>query len=397
MTAALEAFRTEVRGWLEANAPEGLRGTRKGRFDGYWGGRRGKPTADEAVWLERMLSRGFTAPMWPKEYGGAGLTKDEALVLDQELIRLAMPPAVVGFGLTMLGPTLLHFGNAEQKAEHLPAIVDGRVRWSQGYSEPGAGSDLASLQMKAVQEGDEFVVTGQKIWTSHADKSDWIFCLVRTDPSAKKQQGISFLLIDLQSRGVSSRPISLISGSSPFCEVFMDEVRVPARNLVGKLNEGWTIAKALLGFERTMIGDAIGGQMAQAESLLVASAREQYGVADGAPLDPLNRDAIARIAMDEKAFSLVRERIRQTAESGKTPGPESSITKAYGADLKQRRYELAMRLLGPEAVGWEGAPFDQTGLDTGREWLRARANSIEGGSSEIQLNVIAQHVLGLPK
>lgn len=397
MTAALEAFRTEVRGWLEANAPEGLRGTRKGRFDGYWGGRRGKPTADEAVWLERMLSRGFTAPMWPKEYGGAGLTKDEALVLDQELIRLAMPPAVVGFGLTMLGPTLLHFGNAEQKAEHLPAIVDGRARWSQGYSEPGAGSDLASLQMKAVQEGDEFVVTGQKIWTSHADKSDWIFCLVRTDPTAKKQQGISFLLIDLQSRGVSSRPISLISGSSPFCEVFMDEVRVPARNLVGKLNEGWTIAKALLGFERTMIGDAIGGQMAQAESLLVASAREQYGVADGAQLDPLNRDAIARIAMDEKAFSLVRERIRQTAESGKTPGPESSITKAYGADLKQRRYELAMRLLGPEAVGWEGAPFDQTGLDTGREWLRARANSIEGGSSEIQLNVIAQHVLGLPK
>lgn len=397
MTAALEAFRTEVRGWLEANAPEGLRGTRKGRFDGYWGGRRGKPTADEAVWLERMLSRGFTAPMWPKEYGGAGLTKDEALVLDQELIRLAMPPAVVGFGLTMLGPTLLHFGNAEQKAEHLPAIVDGRVRWSQGYSEPGAGSDLASLQMKAVQEGDEFVVTGQKIWTSHADKSDWIFCLVRTDPTAKKQQGISFLLIDLQSRGVSSRPISLISGSSPFCEVFMDEVRVPARNLVGKLNEGWTIAKALLGFERTMIGDAIGGQMAQAEELLVTSAREQYGVAEGAALDPLTRDAIARIAMDERAFGLVRERIRQTAESGKTPGPESSITKAYGADLKQRRYELAMRLLGPEAVGWEGAPFDQTGLDTGREWLRARANSIEGGSSEIQLNVIAQHVLGLPK
>ena len=397
MTAALEAFRTEVRGWLEANAPEGLRGTRKGRFDGYWGGRRGKPTADEAAWLERMLTRGFTAPMWPKEYGGAGLTKDEALVLDQELIRLAMPPAVVGFGLTMLGPTLLHFGNADQKAEHLPAIVDGRVRWSQGYSEPGAGSDLASLQMKAVQEGDEFVVTGQKIWTSHADKSDWIFCLVRTDPTAKKQQGISFLLIDLQSRGVSSRPISLISGSSPFCEVFMDEVRVPARNLVGKLNEGWTIAKALLGFERTMIGDAIGGQMAQAEELLVASAREQYGVAEGAALDPLTRDAIARIAMDERAFGLVRERIRQTAESGKTPGPESSITKAYGADLKQRRYELAMRLLGPEAVGWEGAPFDQTGLDTGREWLRARANSIEGGSSEIQLNVIAQHVLGLPK
>jgi alkylation response protein AidB-like acyl-CoA dehydrogenase len=220
---------------------------------------------------------------------------------------------------------------------------------------------------------------------------------VRTDATAKKQQGISFLLIDLQSRGVSSRPISLISGSSPFCEVFMDEVRVPARNLVGKLNEGWTIAKALLGFERTMIGDAIGGQMAQAESLLLASAREQYGVAEGEPLDALSRDAIARIAMDERAFGLVREHIRQTAESGKTPGPESSITKAYGADLKQRRYELAMRLLGPEAVGWEGAPFDQTGLDTGREWLRARANSIEGGSSEIQLNVIAQHVLGLPK
>jgi len=382
------AFRDEVRGWLAKNLPADLSDKVAGHEH---------LSRDDLVrWHKILAKQGWIAPSWPKEWGGNGWNVVQRYIFEEECGYAGTPP-LVPFGLSMCAPVLHKFGTEAQKKRFLPRIYNADDFWCQGYSEPGSGSDLASLQMKAVQEGDEFVVTGQKIWTSHADKSDWIFCLVRTDPSAKKQQGISFLLIDLQSRGVSSRPISLISGSSPFCEVFMDEVRVPARNLVGKLNEGWTIAKALLGFERTMIGDAIGGQMAQAESLLLASAREQYGVAEGEPLDALSRDAIARIAMDERAFGLVRERIRQTTESGKTPGPESSITKAYGADLKQRRYELAMRLLGPEAVGWEGAPFDQTGLDTGREWLRARANSIEGGSSEIQLNVIAQHVLGLPK
>jgi alkylation response protein AidB-like acyl-CoA dehydrogenase len=393
----LDAFARRVRAFVEAHAPDSLRGTRKGRFDGFWGGRHAVATADELAWRDAMFSQGWTAPAWPREFGGGGLGKEEALVLDQELVRLRMPPPVVGFGLTMIGPTLLHYGTDEQRRRFLPPIVHGDIRWCQGYSEPGAGSDLASLQTRAVEDGDDFVVTGQKIWTSHANESDWIFCLVRTDPTAKKQAGITFLLIDLASPGVTSRPIRLLSGASPFCEVFFDEVRVPRANVVGRVNDGWTVAKALLGFERSMIGDAIGGQMAHAEGTLAGAARRVLDASTGPLPDALLRDAIAAVAMEERAFALTRERIRQAADAGRTPGPESSIVKVYGSELKQRRYELQMRILGPESVGWEGAPFAPDALEATREWLRSRANTIEGGSSEIQLNVIAQQVLGLPR
>lgn len=392
----LDTFRAETRAWLEENAPKSLRGTRKGRFDGFWGGKNNpEKNPDVLLWRDRMLERGWTAPMWPKEYGGAGLSRDEAEILEELLEAFKLPPPVVGFGLTMIGPTLLDYGNEEQKREHLPKICSGEIRWCQGYSEPNAGSDLASLQTRGTVEGDTMVVHGQKVWTSHADKSDWIFCLVRTDPHAKKQQGISFMLIDMESEGVSTRPIELISGASPFCETFLDHVRVPMRNMVGNLNQGWTVAKALLGYERSMIGSAITGQMASAEHRLVERAR-QAQMQDGPLLDPLLRDEIARFGILNECLDMTRQRIQQANEAGQAPGAESSIMKVVGTEIKQRRYELGMRIAGLEGLGWEGASFDETDLNETREYLRSRANSIEGGASEIQLNIIAKRVLGLP-
>jgi len=393
----LEAFRNETRAWLLEHAPKSLFGTRQGRFDGYWGGRKDRnPPADVKRWLEIMLERGFTAPAWPKRFGGAELDGALARVLDEELRGLALPPPVVGFGLTMIGPTLLEFGTEQQKLAHLPAICRGEIRWCQGYSEPGAGSDLASLSTRALRDGDEFVVKGQKIWTSHADLSDWIFCLVRTDPDAKKQKGITFLLIDMATPGVTTQKIKLISGSSPFCEVFFDDVHVPVKNVVGEVNAGWTVAKALLGYERSMIGEAISGQMAGAEASLVELARRELDCSEGPISDAQIRFAIAELSMEESAFKLTLERIQQALDAGGAPGPESSIMKIRGSELKQRRWELAMRIAGPQALGWEGPGFDPAELLLTREWLRSRANTIEGGSSEIQLNIIAKRVLGLP-
>ncbi|MCB9785109.1 MAG: acyl-CoA dehydrogenase family protein [Deltaproteobacteria bacterium] len=392
-----EAFGDEVRRWLEEHAPRSLRGTRRGRFDGFWGGRKATGVDPDVLrWRDMMAERGFTAPTWPREYGGAGLSAADARTLDQELARLGLPPAVVGFGLTMIGPTLLDYGTEAQKRRHLPAICRGEIRWCQGYSEPQAGSDLASLRTRAVPDGDAFVVDGQKVWTSYADLSDWIFCLVRTDPAAKKQQGITFLLIDMETPGVTARRIALISGASPFCEVFLEGVRVPREQVVGEVNGGWTVAKALLGYERSMIGEAIGGQLATSEAQLVSGARRHLGAAAGPLPDPSLRDAIVRNAMDERAFALTIERARQGVQSGRAPGPESSIMKVAGSELKQRRWELAVRIAGPAGLGWEGPGFAADDLDATREWLRSRANTIEGGTSEIQLDILARRVLGLP-
>jgi alkylation response protein AidB-like acyl-CoA dehydrogenase len=393
----LDAFREQTFLWLLENAPVSLRGTRRGRFDGYWGGRkRDEPSPDVKLWFEVMLERGWTAPTWPKRYGGGELSSAQGKVLDEELARLELPPPLVGVGLTMIGPTLLDFGKEEQKLEHLPRICRGEVRWCQGYSEPGAGSDLASLSTRAVRDGDDFLVTGQKIWTSYADISDWMFCLVRTDPTAKKQAGISFLLIDMQSAGVSTKNIKLISGASPFCEVFFDAVRVPVRNVVGEVNGGWTIAKALLGYERSMVGQAMGGQLTDAEQSLVALARHELATHEKALPDAELRIAIAKLAMDERAYRLAAESIERAVSEGRAPGPESSILKICGSELKQRRWELAARIAGPQALGWEGPGFDSSELRLTREWLRSRANSIEGGTTEIQLNIIAKRVLLLP-
>lgn len=396
--ADLDAFRDDVRTWIAANAPKSLIGIPGGELEGNWGGRKAKyANPDVKRWLDVCAERGFTAPEWPCEYGGGGLSRDEVKVLRQEMGRAKVQPPLIGFGLTMIGPTLLMFGNEAQKKEHLPKICRGEIRWCQGYSEPGAGSDLAGLQTRAVLDGDHYILNGQKIWTSYADLADWQFCLVRTDPNAKKQEGISFILFDMDTPGVSVKPIKLISGSSPFCETFLTDVRVPVANVVSKVNNGWTVAKALLAHERTMIADAFGAGGGGGKSKgLGALARDTLGDGDGPLSDASLRHRIAQVEMDSRAFLLTTQRARDAAKAGHAPGSESSMFKVYGTELNQRRLELMLSIAGPQSLGWEGAGFDDRERALTRDWLRSRANTIEGGTSEVQLNIIAKRVLGLP-
>ena len=304
-------------------------------------------------WLEVMAERGWTAPEWPTQYGGGGLSKAEAKILREEMAALRVPEPLSGFGLTMIGPTLLQFGTEEQKLEHLPKIVRGEIRWCQGYSEPGSGSDLASLQTKAVLQGDHYVINGQKVWTSYANYSDWMFMLVRTDPNAKKQEGITFILVDMATPGVEARPIKLISGSSPFCETFFTDVLVPAKNAVFKVNQGWTVAKALLNHERTMIASAFGGGGGKKRTM--RDWAHEYVDFDGDRLaDEALRQRIAQFEMDSLAFKLTADRSRDAAKAGRPPGPESSMFKIYGTELNQRRQELLLSIAGPQSLGWEG-------------------------------------------
>jgi len=398
----LDTFRRETRAWLEANAPASLVGQPGSELDGTWGGRKAVyPNPDSKRWLDRMAERGFTAPTWPQAYGGGGLDGEEAKVLAQLLRELRLPPPLIGFGLTMIGPTLLRFGSEEQKKLHLPRICRGEIRWCQGYSEPGAGSDLASLQTKAVRDGDHFVVNGTKVWTSYADSADWIFALVRTNPAAKKQEGITFLLIDMDTPGVSVSPILLISGKSPFCETHFQDVRVPVANVVHRIDAGWTVAKALLGHERTMIADAFGAAGPRStrkggRGFLADLAVAKLGLEGGRIAEPIFRDEIAAFEMESRAFALTVQRTKDAARAGHQPGSESSMFKIYGTELNQRRYDLLVRLLGPDGLGWEGPGFSDADLELTREWLRSRGNTIEGGTSEVQLNILAKHVLGLP-
>jgi alkylation response protein AidB-like acyl-CoA dehydrogenase len=398
----LETFRSETRDWLEANCPASMRWPERGApasqagDDLCWGGRKAVYDNPEArLWLERMAERGWTAPTWPRAYGGGGLDKGQAKVLAEEMRRLRCKPPLVGFGLTMIGPLLLEQGTEEQKQRFLPEICRGEVRWCQGYSEPGAGSDLAGLQTRGVLDGDEWVVNGQKVWTSYADKADWMFCLVRTDPEAPKHRGISFMLFDMETPGVSVRPIQLISGYSPFCETFLEDVRVPKDQTVGGVNQGWGVAKALLGHERTMIGEVF--NESESRNKLVELAREYIGEAEfGRIADPVIRDRIATLTMNKAALDLTLRRTKEAMKLGQSPGPESSIFKYYATELNKARTAELVGILGPQGLGWEGAGFDEDEMSTTRDWLRARGNSIEGGTSEVQLNIIAKRVLGLP-
>ena len=396
-----DAFRKETRDWLEAKCPPSMRwpaGAAGGGLDGelVWGGR--KQTYEDPAakqWLDLMAGRGWTAPTWPHDYGGGGLDKDETKVLSQEMAALRIKPPLIGFGLTMIGPLLLEHGSEEQKKLFLPPICRGEVRWCQGYSEPGAGSDLAGLQTRATLDGENWVVNGQKVWTSYADKADWMFCLVRTDPEASKHGGISFMLFDMETPGVSVRPILLISGNSPFCETFLEDVRVPVDQVVGGTGNGWTMAKALLGHERSMISEAFSENSRR--NRLVEVAREHLGDGNGGIADPLARDRIAALTMDKVCLDLTIRRIKEAAKVGEQPGAETSILKYYATELNKDRYSLLLSILGPQALGWDGAGFEDEELGLVREWLRSRGNSIEGGTSEIQLNIIAKRVLGLPE
>jgi alkylation response protein AidB-like acyl-CoA dehydrogenase len=393
----LETFRAGVRDWIASNYPPSLRAPlREDSPDTPWGGRRTQyANGDVKVWMDRMAARGWTTPEWQPEHGGAGLSPEEARALREELAAAGCRPPVISFGLMMLAPVLLEFASEEQRRRFLPPIARGEIRWCQGYSEPGAGSDLAGLKTRAEDLGDHYLVSGQKIWTSYADQADWIFCLVRT-ATESKHGGISFLLIDMTTPGIEVRPIQLISGKSPFCEVFFTDVRVPKDQLVGKPGEGWKIAKRLLQHERASISThlqtGLGG--APAGRSLAELAKACAGEHDGRIADDHLRDAVACHEMRSEAIALTLRRVQQ--ESGRHgPSAASSITKALGAKHNQDKHELMVEILGLAALGWNGEPFTEEELEVCRQWLRSKGNSIEGGTSEIQTNIVAKQVLGL--
>ena len=386
----LDIFRTEARAWLEENCPAEMRTDMKSYDDACWGGRNFVFASEaQKTWLERMAAKGWTVPTWPKEYGGAGLSRKEESVLLQEMRRINARSPLSSFGIWMLGPALLKFGTEAQKAEHLPPIARGEIRWCQGYSEPGAGSDLAALATKAEDKGDHYIVNGQKVWTSYADKADWIFCLVRTDNTGKKHHGISFVLFDMETEGVEARPIKLISGRSPFCETFFNDVKVLKKNLVGEEHKGWSIAKYLLTHEREMIGNQEG-----ATRPLHEIAAGSLGLEDGKLADPMLRAKIAEAEIDEWAFNLTMKRKLAEAKAGASLGADSSMLKYYGTELNKRKFELMMDAAGHEGLEWESERSQDGKM--ARSWLRTKGNSIEGGTSEVQLNIISKHILQLP-
>jgi alkylation response protein AidB-like acyl-CoA dehydrogenase len=394
-----DAFRAEAREWLAANYPAELKAAKPASDpEAVWGGRAFAGGEDpQIVWMRRLAERGWTAPTWPKAYGGGGLSADEARALAKELAPYRAP--LLSFGLWMLGPVLLEYASEAQKLEHLPKIVRGEIRWCQGYSEPGAGSDLASLQTRCEDGGDHWLINGQKIWTSYANRADWCFCLVRTD-TTRKHEGISFVLIDMASPGVETRPIRLISGESPFCETFFSDVKIPKGNLVGQVGGGWEIAKRLLQYERQNISGGFvggGGAAGGAAGDLAEVAKASVGLDAGGRL--IDRDLRARLIrsrMDSQAFFLTLARVAAESRASNGPSAATSIIKYAAAALAQERSELIVEALGAQGLGWDGEGFTAGERQATRGWLRSKGNSIEGGTSEINLNVVAKRVLGLP-
>ena len=392
--ANLDTFRAETRAWLQANCPEGARGPGP-----VSNGASKIPIRDPdtRVWLDRMIEKGWTVPSWPVEYGGGGLDRNEYLVLLEEMRRISARPALSSFGTSMIGPTLLEFGTEAQKRRHLPRIARAEVEWCQGYSEPGSGSDLASLRTRADDKGDHFLINGHKIWTSGAQHADWMFILVRTDPDAPKHLGISFLLLEMDQPGVTVKPIRLISGESPFNETFFDDAVARKDDLVGELNKGWTVGKRLLQHERSGMESLVAGGAGGAETSVVAAARRSLGEDQGRLADPAIRNGVLGYELNRHAFRLTQRRAVAESDGG-TPGPVTSIFKVYGSELQQAYYDLTTRLGGFNGFG--AAPsegvFDADDIDVTKSWLYYRAASIYSGSNEIQRNIIAKRVLGLP-
>ena len=398
----LEEFRAEVRAWLKEYCPEEMRDGDITAENQCWGGRQWEFQSEaQKIWFERALAKGYTVPSWPKEYGGAGLSADQAKILDEERQAINARKPLSNFGISMLGPALLAYGTHEQKKQHLTGIARGEIRWCQGYSEPGAGSDLASLKTKCEDKGDHWLINGQKIWTSNADISDWIFCLVRTDFDAPKHEGITFILIDMASEGISVKPIVLISGHSPFCETFFDEVKVPKSygdgnpSVVGEVNRGWDVAKNLLVHERGMLGTMSPLKGTTGPENLGKFAVEKIGLdAAGRLDDPALRERIAQAELDNWAYNLTVERMTDEANAGNGLGAKSSMLKYVASELTKRGTELRMDIEGTAAatIGAEGIEYGSLA----NNWLYNRAYSILGGTTEVQLNIISKRVLGLP-
>ena len=395
LSAADKAFRAEARDFIEARLPPDIRRRVEG---GLALGR-----DDYVAWHRILHEKGWVAPAWPREYGGPGWAPIQRYLFDSE-IAAAGAPRVMPFGISMVGPVIFTFGDDAQKERFLPRILSADDWWCQGYSEPGAGSDLASLRTRAVRDGEDYIVTGQKTWTTSAQWADWIFCLVRTDAAApKRQQGISFLLIDMRSPGVEVRPIVTIDGGQEVNDVFFDDVRVPARNLVGEENKGWTYAKFLLSFERAGIADV--GRSRKQLARLKQVARSE--ASNGRPLaeDHRFREKVAAVEIDLMALEFTELRALSRQAAGKEPGTEANILKLRGTEVQQRLTELHLEAVGayanpwiPEALkdGWNEEPIgpDYAAIAAPR-YFNWRKASIYGGSNEIQKGILAKFVLGL--
>ncbi len=390
----LDDFRSEARAWLAANFPVSLRGKQPAEGPD-------ERTGDREIWRIAMADKGWGVPTWPQQYGGGGLSRPEARVLAEEMAAAGAYNPIGGMGVIMFGPTLLEYGTEAQKQCHIPPIVRGELRWCQGFSEPGAGSDLASLQTKCEDQGDHYRINGQKIWTSGAHTADWCFCIVRTDTS-KKHEGISFVLIDMHQPGVEARPIRLINDTTPFCETFFTEARAEKDNLVGPLNGGWTIAKRLLQHEREGISGAGGasasGPYAMAGPSLQDMAKTYAGVdATGRLADHDLRRRLTEHLMEAQAFALTGRRAAMEARSNSGPSAASSVLKNVGSKVRIERAELSVEALGHQGLGWAGAGFEDFETAIPKAMLRSKAGAIAGGSWEVQLNIIAKRILGLPE
>ena len=383
---SVEAFRADLRAWLEEDRPEEMRDGLRTEEGMCWGGKNWVFTSEaQNTWLERCAAKGYTVRTWPEAHGGAGLNRDQEKIFKEEMDRFNARSPLESFGIWMLGPALLHFGSHEQKLHYLPPIARGEIRWCQGYSEPGAGSDLANVQTKGEDKGDHWLVNGQKIWTSYADKADWIFALIRTDRDAPKHKGISFLLCDMEQEGVETRPIKMISGISPFCETFFTDAVIPKHQIVGEENKGWDVAKYLLTHEREMISGGAGGLTGTGRAL-GAVLSETIEDMDAT----LRADAMA-CEIDTLAIGLTLERYKDQSEAGQGAGDASAMLKYMGTELNKQRHELMMTAGGSDALEWDGPLGNRAG-----DWLRTKANSIEGGTSEVMLSIVSRRVLGLP-
>jgi alkylation response protein AidB-like acyl-CoA dehydrogenase len=384
---AEEAFRKEVRHWLERNLPDGLRGR-------AFAASRADPeeVAKLRAWQKRMYEAGYCAMDWPREFGGRGASLTEQVILYQEMARAESPQFVNRGGLSMLGPTLMKHGTPAQQRRFLNNILTADELWCQGFSEPNAGSDLANLQTRAVREGEAFVVNGQKVWTSMAHVADFCFLLVRTDPDAPRHKGISFLLVDMKTPGITVRPLRQITGEAEFNEVFFDNVRVPAEHLVGKPNEGWAVAITTLAYERDLLTFIRHISLRNALHRLVRLARER-----GRGADPRVRQKIAGLWIGEQALQLNGYRSLTNILRGGQPGPEGSTSKLFWSQLDQELAQTATEVIGPYS---QVAPGSGWAPDEG-QWefyeLLARASGIRAGTSEILRNILSERVLGLPK
>ncbi len=388
----LEAFRAHARAWLAENFPPALKGQGAALAEGGEA-----PRGDQALWRRRLTEKGWATPTWPAKYGGGGLSGPEAKVLASEMKRAGAfnPLLAFGMGVTMVGPTILDYGTEAQKQRHIPPICRGEVRWCIGYSEPNAGSDLASLTTRAEDAGDHWRINGSKIWTSGAQWSDWCGALVRTDPAARKHDGISFLLIPMKQPGVEVRPIPLIAGDSPFCETFFTDATAAKDDLLGELDGGWSVGKRLLQHERaSQTGAGFGGR----QTPLPEIARRYVDFdGEGRLADRDLRARLTRHLMDARAHDLTLGRAMTEARGNADPGNAASVLKNSATSVAQARAELTLEIMGARGLGWEGEGFERDELEAVRGWLFGKAMSIYGGSAEIQNNIVAKRILGLPE